>query len=255
MLGQPRTDYEAIAHRYDEHREQWSLPRDDMLAALLDGRRARVAVLDVGCGTGLYLGAQIGFFRGHPIGWVGLDPSSAMLERAHEKGVAATFVRATAERMPLLDQTFDYVHSSYAFHHFVDKPTALGEMDRVLRPGGRIRIVNVEPWSMQDWWVYEFFPETRGIDERRFWPVEKLVAELETRGLVVDASVTTSDVELRLGAALAEAESRSISQLAVLDDDAYARGVERLRAATAPDPDRTIVRRSALVFALADKPA
>ncbi len=248
-----RTNYEVIAPTYDTHRDQWDIPRDDVLASLAES--GPVIAVDVGCGTGRYLSGQQQLLDGSPITWVGIDPSPAMLAVAAAKGRNAMFVHGFAESLPFADTSVDYVHSSYTFHHFRDKERALDELRRVLRPGGCLRIVNIEPWSMTEWWVYEYFPTTRDIDSRRFWPVDRLVSSLERRGLRTDVSIVNAKRTLRIGDILAEAESRTISQLAVLDDASYEDGLAALRDTTAPDPDATIERSSASVFITARAPS
>ena len=247
-----RTDYEAIAPNYDTHRDQWDIPRDDVLASLAEA--GPVTAIDVGCGTGRYLTSQQRLLSDYSIRWIGIDPSPGMLAAAKRKEGRASFLCGFVESLPFGDATADYLHSSYTFHHFRDKELALDELRRVLRPGGCIRIVNVEPWSMTTWWVYEFFPQTMHIDYQRFWPVERLVAALESRGLATEVAMVNPERTLRLGDMLTEAQSRTISQLAVLDDSDYDAGMERLRAAAAPDPDATIERTSASVYIKARAP-
>lgn len=253
MSGDLRTDYEAIAANYDAHRDQWDIPRDDILASL--AKQGPVAAIDVGCGTGRYLASQQQLLSELPIRWIGIDPSPAMLSAASVKNIRTLLLRGFVEALPFADTAADYLHSSYTFHHFRDKEMALDELRRVLRPGGCIRIVNVEPWSMDTWWVYEFFPQTFEIDKQRFWPVDRIVSALERRGLDTDVSIVNPPRALRLGDILAEAESRTISQLAVLDDASYEEGLEALRAVTTPDPDATIERASASVRITARAPS
>lgn len=240
----PVTDYERIAAAYDRHREQWRIPPDEVLRALAAATPS-VRAVDVACGTGLYLATQSPLFAN--VTWTGVDRSASMLGHARAKAIGASLLLAAAERLPFADGAFGYVHSSYAFHHFEDKPAALDQLVRVLAPGGALRIVNVEPWSMSGWWVYEFFPETADLDRRRFWPVDRLEEELTRRGLTVEAEVEPNPRVLALADILDEAASRTISQLAALDDDAYERGLGRLRAAANADPGGSIERSSALL--------
>ena len=227
-----RTDYEQLADSYDEDRRRWQeVPPDDRVAALEPG----AAVLDIGCGTGTYLRAQSEAFP-HVL-YFGADPSVGMLEHAVAKVPRARFARARAESLPYPDAAFGYVISGYCFHHFTDKDAALAEVVRVLGPHGRFRLVNVEPYSLERWWVFRLFDGTYENDMRRFWPPERIAASLESLGCDVDVNVTVRDVELPAAEVRADAERRVISQLAVLDDERYFAGLERLRAM---DPDATI---------------
>jgi ubiquinone/menaquinone biosynthesis C-methylase UbiE len=117
-------------------------------AEVPDGSR----LLDVGCGPGEVL-ARVA--RTAPrIETTGLDVDGAMIERAERKadravaGGAAnrpTFVIADAAAMPFPDDSFDVVVSSFAIHHWPDRAAGLGEMMRVLRPGGRAIVWDIAP--------------------------------------------------------------------------------------------------------------
>lgn len=114
--------------------------RDEILgrAAIRPGE----SVLDVGAGTGLLALAAA---TAAPASVTALDVSAAMCERlrelAAERGVAlAGVVHATAVALPFPDGSFDVVLSNYCLHELSagDKRTALREIRRVLRPGGRL---------------------------------------------------------------------------------------------------------------------
>lgn len=189
-------------------------------------------MLDLGCGTGRWLAAQHEFFGDSRVALHGADPSAAMLAEARAKGIA-NLMRARAEDLPLNDATIGYISSSYAFHHFSDKARALGEIARVLTPGGVLRVNNIEPTAAEDWWLYEFFPETVALDAARFWPPTRIAVALEARNFTVEIRLEAGTEEIPAPEALAEAERRVVSQLALLDDAAYGRGLARLRQAAA----------------------
>ena len=112
---------------------------------------ARVArgdwVLDVGCGTGtLAIAAKR---RVGDAGTVdGVDASPQMIERAHKKAKrvhsAAVFRVALAESLPFETSRFDVVLSTVMLHHLprAVRAQAIQEMRRVVKPGGRILIVD-----------------------------------------------------------------------------------------------------------------
>ena len=230
--------YEQVAGRYDEDRERFSIPGDEIVDELIASHPA-ARVLDLGCGTGRWLAAQRDLFRDSRVALLGVDPSSAMLAEARQKGLAELAL-ARAEDLPLNDATIDYLVCSYCFHHFGDKDRALDEVVRVLAPGGRFRLTNIEPTAAEGWWVYEFFPEAVALDAARFWSPARLAEALDSRDLTVEMRVDAGREEIPASEALADAERRVVSELALLDDRDYERGLAALRLA-AEAPAATVI--------------
>ncbi|WAJ46155.1 class I SAM-dependent methyltransferase [Mycobacterium sp. Aquia_216] len=111
-------------------------------AEIADGHR----VLEIGCGTGnLTIRAK----RAHPsIEIIGSDPDPLALRRAQRKAARLTgirFERGYAQRLPYADGEFDRVLSSMMLHHLdsAAKAAAAAEAFRVLRPGGRLHVVDM----------------------------------------------------------------------------------------------------------------
>lgn len=97
--------------------------------------------LDVGCGTGFFSLLLAGL--GHRA--TGIDVAAAMLERARDKAVAAgltaDFRSADAEMLPFPDASFDLVIERHLIWTLPRPAVALGEWARVLRPNGRLVLV------------------------------------------------------------------------------------------------------------------
>lgn len=98
-------------------------------------------LLDVGGGTGA-LAARLGPALDAHV--TVIDPTSEMLDYIPKKG-PVTAVRGTAEAMPFADDTFDGLIVTDAFHHFRDQPGAVREFARVVRPGGTVVVLELDP--------------------------------------------------------------------------------------------------------------
>jgi ubiquinone/menaquinone biosynthesis C-methylase UbiE len=134
------------------------LPGYDLLSRLLGYGRVHTAliaqaeladcrrILEIGCGTGnLTIRAK----RAHPqLEVIGCDPDPLALHRAQRKAVQLNgirFERGYAQRLPYTEGEFDRVLSSMMLHHLDDdaKTAAAAEVFRVLRPGGRLHLVDM----------------------------------------------------------------------------------------------------------------
>jgi ubiquinone/menaquinone biosynthesis C-methylase UbiE len=100
-------------------------------------------VLDIACGTGEF---ERMVLAKHPTQqMVGVDISERMLAIAQQKLQAfphVSFQVANASALPFSDHSFDVVVSANAFHYFDHPVTALKEMERVLKPAGRVVILD-----------------------------------------------------------------------------------------------------------------
>jgi demethylmenaquinone methyltransferase/2-methoxy-6-polyprenyl-1,4-benzoquinol methylase len=107
------------------------------------GLAVGMAVLDVAIGTGLVAREEVGIV-GDSGRICGIDPSLGMLRRAAGMLPIAP-VLGRAERLPFPPNQFDFLSMGYALRHMTDLRAALAEFYRVLRPGGRLCILEITP--------------------------------------------------------------------------------------------------------------
>lgn len=103
------------------------------------GDVAGLDALDVGCGEG----RMCRWFSEQGARPVGLDPTPEMIAAARARHPAGTYVEASAESMPFADASFDLVLSYLTLIDIPDFRLAIREMSRLLRPGGKLVIVNL----------------------------------------------------------------------------------------------------------------
>jgi demethylmenaquinone methyltransferase / 2-methoxy-6-polyprenyl-1,4-benzoquinol methylase len=137
-----RTMFDRIAPVYDL--------MNRFMTVGLDGRWRRLAaslavqpgdrVLDAACGTGDLALADLRAGAGRV---TGLDFSERMLERARKKAPALEWVQGDMLALPFDAEAFDAATVGFGARNVADLPLALRELRRVLRPGGRLAILEI----------------------------------------------------------------------------------------------------------------
>lgn len=108
-------------------------------------------ILDVGCGTGVFLEVAKRKFPNSRV--IGIDPDEEALAiaraRLNRQHLIAELIHGYAEALSLSDKSIDICFSTLAFHHIPDglKQKAIEEIRRVLKPGGKVVIADFGPSS------------------------------------------------------------------------------------------------------------
>lgn len=110
-------------------------------ALLRAGLRPGMDVIDVGMGTGL-VAQEVLRVTGQPQRLIGVDPSPGMMGEARLPAEVACRI-GRAEDIPSPDASADFVVMGYALRHIDDFAAAAAEFRRVLRPGGRLLILEI----------------------------------------------------------------------------------------------------------------
>jgi SAM-dependent methyltransferase len=223
-------DYGNQAKTYDQTRSASPSVLGPLREALEGAPGPRL--LDVGGGTGNYAAAL------RDEGWdpVVCDRSPDMLARAAGKGLES--VEADAQSLPFEDASFDALICVSMLHHVEDRPRALAEQRRVLRPGGRGALMVFTREDIERAWYLDYFPSTRAwmeashprVDEflellpnaRR---IELVFRDLEDAGLAALSAFPEKLLEPEW-----HKQTSYFERLARDHPDELSAGLERLRA-------------------------
>lgn len=142
--------FAAIARSYDLNNRVHSLWQDQVwrrYAVRVAGVRQTDVVLDVACGTG---DLSEHFARAGAARVIGLDFTYEMLAIArmkagsrasHARADRIVYMQGDAQRLPLADQSVDVVSIAFGIRNVLEPERAIGEFSRVLRPGGRLVVL------------------------------------------------------------------------------------------------------------------
>jgi SAM-dependent methyltransferase len=242
VTGRKSVVFDRIAEQYDETRGGMERGRDfaNVIAPLLP---SDVDVLELGVGTGI-IAAALGE-RGHHV--VGFDLSQPMLERAHAR-LGARVGRADVHDLPVASASVDAVVTVWVLHLVGDAATVVGEIGRVLRPGGTwvnaIAGNDFEPIAGDDLTAIDQAMRTATSDAsgRTRDGRTPLLEWAEPVGLALAHETRTSPWEHFQSPAeiIAAAEARTYSSTWNLDDEQWRTVVEPHLAAlrALPDPER-----------------
>jgi len=141
--------FNSIAERYDLTNRLISLGLDKLwrrkaceeVLKFVEGNNLKI--LDVACGTGdmmLCMKKRLEK-RNLSAEFYGLDCSEEMLKLARRKVPFAKLTVGTAEEMPYPDESFDVVSVAFGLRNFSNREKAIGEIGRVLKPGGKLVVL------------------------------------------------------------------------------------------------------------------
>jgi ArsR family transcriptional regulator len=107
-------------------------------------------VADLGCGTG----AMAAVLAPHVKHVIGVDASEEMLDAAKSRLASATnieFRKGSLEALPVFPESVDAATLMLVLHHLPSPADALAEAGRILKPGGRVLIVDMAPHEKDDY--------------------------------------------------------------------------------------------------------
>jgi SAM-dependent methyltransferase len=169
--------YDRIGVGYSEYRRP-------------DGRIARRIDEALGqCRSVLNVGAGAGSYEPNSRFVVAVEPSAEMIRQRSRN--AAQSIRATADRLPFRNSSFDAALAILTIHHWPHRDRGLAEMRRVARD--RVVIVTWDPEHRGFWLVQDYLPEILEIDQLNFPSLREIEeaigpTEVQTLGVPADCS-------------------------------------------------------------------
>jgi ubiquinone/menaquinone biosynthesis C-methylase UbiE len=225
-------NYDEIASTYDQ---RYSAHHYDGIGTTLLSLTRQVGaehVLEVGCGTCHWLvelqpAAQ----------WVyGLDLSLSMLQQARQRKEDFPLICGRASQLSFADAAFDLIFCVNAFHHFRRPDGFIREARRLLKAGGALAIIGMDPHEGRDrWYIYDYFAGTYETDLSRFPSGETISQWMIAAGFdKVERGLAERIVHTHVGQEVLQSpivQKHGTSQLALLTEEAYAAGIGRIEAA------------------------
>lgn len=165
MKSQAREEFESWADSYDQHYLNHFLFRPSYRIFMEELYRWRKSdgtpfdLLDVGCGSGtlvsLLAATTLPIRR-----LVALDFAEQMCRVSRDKALEhgcrqISFANADSEHLPFADASLDVITCSNSFHHYPHQQTVVGEMRRVLRPEGRLMLIDGFRDNVVGWFVFD----------------------------------------------------------------------------------------------------
>jgi SAM-dependent methyltransferase len=191
MAQKDAKDLFADGHAYEHYVGRWSRPVGHLFLHWLS-QPLGLCWAEVGCGTGALTGMVLQ--EAEPKRVIGVEPSEGFLRVAREaiKDPRAELKSGDAQSLPIDNHAVHVVISGLVLNFVPDKPRALAEMCRIVKPGG---VIAAYVWDyagemqlMRYFWnaVTDLFPEGAAHDEGRQFPIckpEPLAALFRHAGL------------------------------------------------------------------------
>jgi SAM-dependent methyltransferase len=213
-------DYERRGLNYSARRRPDPRIEAQLHAALGDAR----TVVNVGAGAGSYEP------RDRHV--IAIEPSASMRSQRGPDRVPA--IDATAQRLPLDDDSVDTAMASVTVHQWSGPEAGLRELRRVAR--GAVVVLTFDGDALDRFWLAEYAPELIGAERKRYPKIDWICdvlggARVEEVPIPIDCSDGFTEAFYARPEAFLDPEVRSAqSAWAFVDDGAEERAVERLRA-------------------------
>jgi ubiquinone/menaquinone biosynthesis C-methylase UbiE len=237
-------NYDAIAQQYNQRypkAQDWE--RGQALVSLAKKITAK-NILEVGCGTGYW----VNLLNQPNRNIFGLDFSMGMLRQASTQPSELYLMQGTATHLPLQNATFDLVYCVDAIHHFGNHQAFIQEASRLLKPNGVLAVIGHDPHAQgaHNWYIYDYFDTVYDTDLRRYPSGESLLQMMNAEGFNQISAQTVEHIQnIHVGEAVLRdpfLKHNATSQLALLSEELYQVGIERIKQALLQEKEQVVFR-------------
>jgi ubiquinone/menaquinone biosynthesis C-methylase UbiE len=229
-----KVDYDARLHAvYAAGRQMSPAALDTWMAAFarhLPETRPLVW-LDLGSGTGRMTPSLASAFGGPAHG---IEPSDKMRAQAlaHAGHPAVTYAAGSAEHIPLPDASCDAALLFFVWHHVDDRESAVQELRRVVKPGGKLFVQANFSDRMPDVWWFRVMPEWRTVDAAQFRSEEQVTNDFAGAGWTLSShDVVTWLRSANMAEDVERLRLRSVSAFELMSEEVVDAGFARIEAA------------------------
>ncbi len=250
-----QVNYNEISKIYDDVREADIVLINHFLRELPPEEGLKI--LDIGCGTGNYTDLFQKVTQAKQYQVYGVEPSEGMVSKARQKNSHIVFEQATAENIPFEDNFFDFIYMTDVIHHIADIRKMFSEIQRTLKPQGKVCIYTQSHRQIEARPIAQFFPGTVRVDQRRYLDIDQIVAAARFGQLTyLKQEVLFEGKGIEVGADFLElARKKGYSMLHLLSEAEYQTGLSQLESALQHGPFQARMAGETLVWFTKDAAA
>ena len=172
-----KAKYDQIGINYNLTRKADKYLTEQLLYHLQPTKNEKY--LDIGCGTGNYTSE----FQKKGFDFIGIDPSEIMLEKAKLENHKIHWQIGSAENTGLPENFVKGIIGSLTIHHWTNLTKGFTELNKVLKPNGRIVIFTSTPEQMQGYWLNHYFPKMLSDSMIQMPTLEKVKKAMNDSGI------------------------------------------------------------------------
>lgn len=185
-------------------------------------------ILDFGCGTGNFTCALKRITNANVYG---VEPADGMRQKAIDKNTDVVFKKGNHEKIPFVDNFFDFVYMTDVIHHIPDINTMFKELNRVLKQGGYLCIVTESHNQIESRFWVKYFPTIVEVEKKRYPDISEIIENANNNGFMLSLKdVTDKDYKHVISQkSLTLVENKGYSMFHLIGEKDYECGLADLR--------------------------